>query len=195
MTMRARGASWWWLAFAAFPACAQNIYRLDPVSTTISFNIRHFGVLWVSAHFPDFSGRFVLDRRGPSSRVDVSVQMASIDCSDQRWNERLRSAEWLDVKRYPQMTFHADQVDFDGDGRALAHGQLSLHGLTRTVGLEITQLNCAPQPSRSQRCSFEAHTRVKRSDYDIPHGFWTGGDQVDIAISGVGSSSVGGADK
>ncbi|HEY1724467.1 MAG TPA: YceI family protein [Steroidobacteraceae bacterium] len=193
--MLARGASWCWLVFAVWPAYAQNVYRLEPSSTTISFNIRHFGVLWVSARFPTFSGRFVLDRRGASSRVDVSVQMASVDCIDPRWNERLRSADWLDVKRYPQMSFHSDQVEFDGDGEALAHGQLSLHGLTRTVGLEITQLNCAPQISRSERCSFVAHAHVKRSDYGLPHGFWTGGDQVDIAISGVGSSALGGADK
>jgi len=174
------------LSLSLLPTQAAELYRLDTVNTRISFNIQHFGVLWVSARFPDFSGAFVLDRRGPSSQVDVSVQMASVDCDDAHWNGRLRSAEWLDVQHYPQMSFHSTQVDFDGDGRALASGELTLHGVTRTVGLEITDLTCSPVSGAGDSCSFVAHARIKRSDYGFAHGFWTGGDMVDIAISGIG---------
>jgi polyisoprenoid-binding protein YceI len=181
-----RSASWLLLSLSLLRMPAADIYRLDAVNTRISFNIQHFGVLWISARFPDFSGDFVLDRRGSASRVDVSVQMASVDCNDSHWNSRLRSADWLDVRRYPQMTFHSNHVVFDGNDRALASGELTLHGVTRAVGLEINQLSCSDGTDLSDTCSFVAHARIKRSDYGFAHGFWIGGDQVDIAISGVG---------
>jgi polyisoprenoid-binding protein YceI len=162
------------------------MYRLDPVNTRISFNIRYFGTPWVSARFPDFGGEFVLDRHGAASRVDVSVQMASVDCHDSFWNGRLRSPDWLDVQRYPQMSFHSERVEFQDGNRAVASGQLSLHGITHQVELEISQLICPAAGAARDSCSFVAHARVKRSDYGLAHGLWIGGNQVDIAISGVG---------
>jgi polyisoprenoid-binding protein YceI len=181
-----RSASWLLVSLSLLRTQTADMYRLDTVNTRISFNIQHFGVLWVSARFPDFSGAFVLDRRGSASRVDVSVQMASVDCNDSHWNGRLRSSDWLDVQRYPQMTFHSSHVDFHGDGRAVASGELTLHGVTRMVGLEISGLTCSEAGAPGQSCSFAAHARIKRSDYGFAHGFWIGGDLVDIAISGVG---------
>ena len=185
---------WLLLCLAPLHVQAADSYRLDAVHTQISFNIQHFGVLWVSARFPEFDGEFVLDRRGSASRVDVSVQMASVDCSDSRWNGRLRSADWLDVQRYPQMSVQSHQVVFNDGSRAVASGELTLHGVTRAVGLEINQLRCSNSSVAGASCSFFAHARIKRSDYGFAHGFWTGGDQVDIAISGValrGAASPG----
>src|ERR1700676_3428989 len=111
-----KSASWVLLWLSLLCTQTPDMYRLDPSNTRISFNIQHFGVLWVSARFPDFSGAFVLDRRGSSGRVDVSVQMASVDCNDPRWNGRLRSPDCLAVHGYPQMTFHSNHVEFAGDG-------------------------------------------------------------------------------
>jgi len=181
-----RIAAWLLVSLSLLRAQAADLYRLDSVNTRISFNIQHYGVLWVSARFPDFSGAFVLDRRGPDSRVDVSVQMASVDCNDPRWNGRLRSPDWLDVQRYPQMSFHSNHVEFDADGGAVASGELTLHGVTRSIGLEISGLSCSPDGGSGDHCSFIARARIRRSDYGFAHGFWIGGDLVDIAISGVG---------
>jgi polyisoprenoid-binding protein YceI len=178
-----RSASWLLLSLSLLRAQAADMYRLDPVNTRISFNVEYFGRPWVSARFSGLGGEFVLDRHGAGSRVDVSVQTASVDCHDWYWNGRLRSPEWLDVQRYPQMSFHSEQVEFQDGDRALASGELSLHGITRRVELEISQLRC---PAAGDSCSFIAHARLKRSDYGFAHGMWSGGNQVDIAISGVG---------
>jgi polyisoprenoid-binding protein YceI len=181
-----RSASWLLLWLGLVRTQAADVYRLDTVNTRISFNIQHFGVLWVSARFPDFNGAFVLERGGAASRVDVSVQMASVDCNDSHWNDRLRSADWLDVQRYPQMTFHSNQVQFAGDDHAVANGELTLHGVTRPVGLAINGLSCSTDRTAGTSCRFSAHARIKRSDFGFAHGLLTGGDIVDIAISGVG---------
>ena len=86
----------------------------------------------------------------------------------------------------PWMTFHSGQVEYNGEGQALASGELTLHGVTRTIGLEISRLSCPDPAAAGESCSFVAHALIRRSDYGLAHGFWIGGDQVEIAISGVG---------
>jgi polyisoprenoid-binding protein YceI len=177
------------LLLALTGARGAEVYNLDSGATRVGFDIERFGLHWVSAHFRDFSGDFEFDRTGSASRVDVTVQTESVDCGDSRWNPHLRSPEWLDVAQYPLMTYHSRHIEFDGDDRARASGELTLHGVTRPVVLDVSQLRC-PDAGRAQgSCQFMARARVRRSDYGLPHGFWTGGDQVDITITGVGTRS------
>ena len=189
-----RNAGWMLLCLSLLPALSKShapaaeSYRLDMVKTRVSFNIEHFGVPWVSAWFPDFSGDFVLDRDGTASRLDVSVQTATVDCTEPLWNGRLRSADWLDVQRYPLTSFHSTRVDFEGDGAALASGQLTLHGITQTVGLAISGLRCSADTTSGNTasgdsCSFVARTRIKRSDYGVSFMASKLGDDVEITLS------------
>jgi polyisoprenoid-binding protein YceI len=174
-------------AQAAVPqVTAAERYRLDSSNTQVSFAIQHLGIQWITARFSDINGEFVIDPAGSSSRVDVTVGIASLDCSEPRWNERLRSQEWLDVQRYPRMTYHSSSIE-QTEQRAVANGELTLHGVTRPIVLNVTFLNC----SASGACQFAAHGRIRRSEYGLPHGFWTGGDQVDIRISGaLGAAAI-----
>lgn len=173
---------WLLLALLAMSTPASERYRLDSGNTQVSFAIQRLGIQWLTARFSDISGEFVVDPEGAASRVDVTVGIASVDCNEPRWNERLRSAEWLDARRYPQMSYHSNRIEL-GDQRGVARGELTLHGVTRPIVLSVSLLECgAPVASR---CQFAAHGRIKRSEYGLPHGFWTGGDQVDIAISGL----------
>jgi polyisoprenoid-binding protein YceI len=163
----------------ACPAQATELYRLSSTNTQVAFFVQHLGFQFVNARFSDINGEFVLDREGPASRVDVAVGIASLECNDPHWNGRLRSAEWLDAQRYPQMTYHSSHIELD-EQRAVASGDLTLHGITRPVVLTVTLLDC---PTAAQ-CQFAAHGRIRRSEFGLPHGFWSGGDQVDITISG-----------
>ena len=170
----------WILLLVAGVTQAAEQYALDSTNTQVSFVVQHLGFQFVSARFPDISGQFVLDRAGESSRVDVSVGIATLECSEPRWNERLRSAEWLDAARYPRMTYHSSHIEVD-EQHAIASGDLTLRGVTRPVVLTVTFLNC---PAGGE-CRFAAHARIRRSEFGLPHGFWSGGDQVEIAISGT----------
>jgi polyisoprenoid-binding protein YceI len=146
----------------------------------VSFEVRRFGIRWVTAHFQVVNGDFVLDRQGSASRVNVNVATASVDCDDPGWNERLRSKEWLDTQQYPRMVYQSEHIEID-DGAVTASGHLTLRGITQSVVLDVNLLDCHAASS----CQFAAHARVKRSEYGLPHGFWTGGDQVDIVLSGT----------
>jgi polyisoprenoid-binding protein YceI len=168
------------LLLLACTAQATEHYRLDSTNTQASFVVQRLGFQFLSARFADISGEFILDREGPGSQVDVTVGIRSLDSSDPRWNERLRSAEWLDAERYPQMAYHSSRIELT-EQRAVANGDLTLHGVTRPVVLHVTLLNC----STDSDCQFAARGRIKRSEFGLPHGFWSGGDQVDIAMSGT----------
>jgi polyisoprenoid-binding protein YceI len=82
------------------------------------------------------------------------------------------------------MTYHSSRIERREPG-AIANGDLTLHGITRPIVLNVSLMKC----SLSGSCQFAAHGRIKRSEYGLPHGLWTGGDPVEISISGA----VGGA--
>jgi polyisoprenoid-binding protein YceI len=175
-----KNSQWLLMLLAALPARGAEVYGLDSGNTRVSFAIQHLGVRWMAARFSDIRGEFVLDRTGFASRVDVTVGIASLDCDEPQWNERLRSAQWLDAQRYPRMTFHSSSIELGGQ-RVIANGELTLHGVTRPIVLTASLLDC---PSRGA-CQFAAHGRIRRSEYGLPHGFWVGGDRVEISISGT----------
>lgn len=171
------------------PAQAAELYRLDSANTRVSVNVRLFGLPWVSAHFDELSGDFIPDRQTAASRVDVTVRTASLDCENSWWNAKLLSTEWFDAPRYPQITYHSDHIRYDDHGGAVVSGQLTLHGVTRSVELIINRWDCSNAVGADDACSFDAHTRIKRSNYGLPHHFW-GGDEVDIFIRGVRAQTV-----
>jgi polyisoprenoid-binding protein YceI len=174
-----KNAVWMLLLLAASRSDATETYPLDSSNTRVSFAVQRLGILWATAHFADISGQLTLDRSGAESRVDVSVGIASLECNEPRWSERLRSAEWLDANRYPLMIFHSSRIEWSGD-HAVARGELTLHGTTQPMVLVVSLESCAA----AGNCQFSAHGQIRRSEYGLPHGFWTGGDQVDIYISG-----------
>jgi polyisoprenoid-binding protein YceI len=177
---RAQTRAWILSVLTALRLEAAQTYRLDSSNTQVSFAVRTLGIEWVTARFLDIKGQFVVDQGSSASRVDVTVGMASLESGEPRWNERLRSPDWLDVQRYPQMTYHSTRIELS-EQRAVASGELTLHGVTRPVVLNVSLLKC----SSPHNCQFAAHGRIRRSEYGLPHGFWTGGDQVDISISGT----------
>jgi len=174
-----KNSQWMLIALTVLRSEAAPMYRLDSSNTQVSFTVHHLGIQWVTARFSDIGGQFAVNHSGVVDRVDVTVGTASLDCSEPRWNERLRSADWLDVQRYPQMTYHSSHIE-RGDQWAVASGQLTLHGVTRPIERNVSVLKCRPAGG----CLFAAHGYIKRSEYGLPHGFWTGGDQVEISISG-----------
>ena len=177
---RAQTGAWILMVLTALRLEAAETYSLDASNTQVSFSVYHLGIQWITARFSDISGQFVVDQQASAGRVDVTVGTASLECGEPRWNERLRSADWLDVQHYPQMIYHSSHIEL-AEQQAVASGELTLHGVTRPIVLSVSLLKC----SSAGHCQFAAHGRIKRSEYGLPHGFWSGGDQVDIAISGT----------
>lgn len=177
----------WWLGLwlLALSAQAADAYRLDPEHTRVSFDVRRFGIPWIGAHFRELAGAFVVDRSGPDSRIDVTVRTNSITGLEPMWDTLLRSQDWLDTQRFPEMIYRSTHIAFGEDGGAVAEGELTLHGVTRPVTLSVRQLDCPDGPADpGQACAFAAYANIRRSDFGLPHGFWLAGDGVEISVRG-----------
>lgn len=181
------------MVLPGMPVRAADVYRLDSGNTHVSLGVRIFGLPWITARFEDLSGELAPGPSAksgnatatPAGRVDVTIQTASLKCDSTRWNARLLSAAWFDAQRYPQIVYRSDRIDVDGDGRAVVSGHLTLHGHTRNLALLVNRWLCPDGDSPKDTCSFDAHGRLRRSDYDLPHGLFDGGDEVEITIAGV----------
>ena len=165
-------------------------YHLDGVNTRLSFQVNRFGLRWMSAQFRELTGEFVLDRGGHGGHgglgghLDVAVRPASVDCADTYWTERLRSPEWLDTAVVPEMLYRSTTIDFEGETRAKVYGDLTLRGVTRPVTLTVTDIHCEQSAAGGGPCRFAARGQLRRSDFRLPHGFWQGGDTVEIFVLG-----------
>lgn len=159
---------------------------MDAANTQVAFEINRLGLRWFTAAFHDLTGDFVLDPGGQGGRLSVVVRMASLDCRSAFWDERLRSPQWFDTERYPQMIYRSSRIDFEGAGRATVHGDLTLHGVTRPVTLAVTDIDCPQSKAATAgRCRFIGHAQLRRSDFGLAHAFWQGGDFVEIYFRGT----------
>jgi polyisoprenoid-binding protein YceI len=184
------------LLFAAWPVSGAESYRLDSANTHVSLNVRLFGVPWVSARFDELNGELVPGRRAGSAgddaaqgRVDVTIRAASLKCESPRWNARLLSPAWFDVEQFPQIVYRSKAIEFDAAGVAVVRGQLSLHGQTHDFALAVNRWSCPSGPGARDTCSFDARGLLRRSDYDLPHGLFEGGDEGEINIEGISATS------
>jgi polyisoprenoid-binding protein YceI len=173
------------LALFVSPSPAAELYRLGSDNTQIIMVVRILGVTLISARFYELSGELVPVRRASPSRVDVTVETASLVCENARWNARLLSSVWFDAQHYPQIIFHSERVELDAPGGPLVSGRLTLHGQTRAFELSVSRWVCAEHPNGADACSFDAEGHLRRSDYGLPHGILEGGDDVQIQIRGT----------
>lgn len=95
-------------------------------------------------------------------------------------NERLRSADWLDVRQYPQLSYRSRQIQYDGHGGALVLGRLTPHGVTRELALQVQSLSCPAEGVR--QCGFTARATLRRSQFGLTRALWLSGDEVTLII-------------
>lgn len=177
------------IVFAAvlgFLCAAGESRQMDAGNTQVAFQINRLGLRWFTAVFHELTGDFVLDPDGRGGHLSVVVRMASIDCRSAFWDDRLRSPQWFDIAKYPEMIYRSSRIDFDGATRAAVHGDLTLHGITRPVTLNVTDIECPPLVAGTPHtCRFVGHAQLKRSDFGLAHAFWQGGDFVEIIVRGI----------
>ena len=100
------------------------------------------------------------------STVDVTIGMASVESGSSARDEHLRSSELFDVEKFPEATFRSVSVDWYGNG-GVVHGDLTIHGTTRRVPLQVTFEGYVRDPSGTDRAIFSAETQVNREDFGI----------------------------
>ena len=164
-------------------------YRIDPAHSSINFAVRHMMINDVRGRFTDFSGVIRYDGHDITrSSVEFTAKVASINTDVPRRDEHLRGADFFDAAKYPEMTFKSTRVGRGEGDRYVAHGDLTLRGVTKQVSIPF-RLNGPVRDARGgTRFGVEAATSINRRDFGITFGNLIEGvgpviaDQVEITL-------------
>ncbi len=173
------------LALAALPALAQDVYRIDPVHSEISFKIRHL-LAKTSGRFAKFGGTIKVDTADISkSSVEVSIDVASINTDNAKRDEHLMSADFFDVAKYPTITFKSTSVKEVAKGKLEVTGDFTLHGVTRKITISITNAGTGPgmKPGSVVAGFIDGAVTINRNDYGIKTYPGALGDEVAISLN------------
>jgi polyisoprenoid-binding protein YceI len=150
-------------------------YTLDPSHSRVGFVARHAMVTKVRGSFNEFDGTATIDGDNPSnSSVQVTIQVASIDTRNQQRDEHLRTNDFLDVEKYPRITFTSTSVAHDGDNDFEVTGDLTIRGVTKSVTLPLEFQGSATDPFGNARIGFEGSLVINRKDWGVNWNAATG---------------------
>jgi polyisoprenoid-binding protein YceI len=146
----------------------QTVWLIDPKHTRVEFATTYLMVTTVKGHFTSVSGTLRLDEADPArSSVVVEIDAASLDTGEGRRDSNLRSADFLDVERYPALTFTSTRVEPVGPDRLRVHGDLTIRGITRPVVLDTHLKGHGRTPDGLDVVAFTAQTEIDRGDFGV----------------------------
>jgi polyisoprenoid-binding protein YceI len=167
---------------------ATNRWDIDVGHSAVHFWVRHMVISKVHGRFARWSGSIELDEKDLTrSSVEVRIDAASIDTQVADRDAHLKSADFLDVAKYPELTFRSRRIERKGEGYRVV-GDLSLHGVVREVALEAEFAGTGKDPWGNERAGFSAKASLDRREFGL---VWnaaleTGGvlvgEKVEIAI-------------
>ncbi len=159
-------------------------WQIDPNHSAAQFSVRHMGISTVRGAFTKISGTAVYDPADPSkTTLEATIDASSIDTRVERRDNDLRSPNFFDVAKYPSLTFKSTKVEAAGAGKLKITGDLSIHGVTKQVVLDVDGPTAPVQdPRGNSHIGASASTRINRKDYGVNGGGAIVGDEIPITI-------------
>jgi polyisoprenoid-binding protein YceI len=143
-----------------------GVWEIDPTHSEVGFTARHMMVSKVRGRFGAFSGTITTAEDPAKSSVEAVIDVASVDTSNQQRDNHLRSADFLDAEKYPEIVFRSTGVRPDGN-YWVVDGELTVHGVTRPVPLLLELNGVRPDPYGNTRAGFSASTEINRRDFGV----------------------------
>lgn len=176
----------------ASPSFAEPVeYQIDPAHTQVLFKVRHLGISNVTGRFDVFEGSYTFDPdNAASSSVEATISAASVDTNEADRDKHLRSDDFLNVEKHPNITFKSKSVTKDpGDSDDYTIvGDLTINGVTKEVELDAEYGGHTTDPWGNGRTAFEAETKINRKDFGLTWnkaldaGGFVVGDEVKITL-------------
>ena len=146
-------------------------YQIDTkgAHAFILFQIKHMGFSWLSGRFNKFDGSFSYDEANPNdSSVEVTIDVASIDSMHAERDKHLRGDKYLNVDKYPQAKFVSSSFTDKGDGKAVMKGELTLHGVTKEIAIDVEHIGSGKSPwSKGEHAGFRGTVALKLEDFGM----------------------------
>ena len=178
------------MSTAVQPEPSTSTWQVDPVHSTAQFKVKHLMISNVKGEFTSIKGALQLDSSDASkSSLEVTIDANSINTREPQRDAHLKSADFLEVEKFPSITFKSSKVSKEESGEYAVEGELTIHGVTRKVTLDV-EAPSAPQkdPWGGTRIGVEATTKINRKDFGLvwnatlETGGFMVGEEVTIAL-------------
>jgi polyisoprenoid-binding protein YceI len=157
------------MSTSATPQATTSTWNIDPVHSVAEFKVKHMMISNVKGQFTSVKGTLVLDETDlAKSQVETFVDVASITTRDPQRDTHLKSADFLDVEKFPALSFKSTRISRSGDGELAVTGDLTIHGVTRNVTFAVEgPTPPAKDPWGNTRLGLSATTKISRKDFGL----------------------------
>ena len=157
------------LATGAYAAPAT--YEIDPTHTFATFEIDHFGASTNRVRFDQKSGHITFDKAGKTGKVEVVLEMNSLNSGTAAFDAHLKSADIFDTAKYPQAKFVSDKLVFEDEQLKAVTGQLTLLGQTHPITIQANKFTCYDSPMlKTEVCGGDFEATIDRSQWGVNYG-------------------------
>ena len=172
------------LTLTSLAAAQAGTWHIDPNHSSAQFSVRHLGVSTVRGAFTKVSGTAQYNASDPTKdSLEATIEASSVDTRVEMRDNDLRSAHFLDVEKFPTITFKSKQTKSAGAGRLQMTGDLTIHGVTKEVTLDVDgPTGPIKDPMGNQRIGASASTKINRQDFGVTGAPGVVGDEINITI-------------
>jgi polyisoprenoid-binding protein YceI len=162
-------------------------YNVDPAHSNVGFAVRHMGIASVRGSFHSFQG--TIDATGDAPVLEGTVEAASIDTNEENRDGHLKSPEFFDAERYPQISFRSTTTEAGDGGRIRLAGEITIKGISKPIELTGTVAENGQDPWGNERVGLELETSIDRRDFDLkwnqtlPNGNLLVANEVRLLVS------------
>ncbi|MDA2929671.1 YceI family protein [Acidobacteria bacterium AH-259-O06] len=164
---------------------ADHTYKVDPVHSTVLFKAKRFDVVNVYGRFNGLQGTLIIDDENPAaSSVELEIKAEAVDTNNERRDNHLRSPDFLNATQFPRISFKSVKIDKLEGNRYEVSGDLSLHGVTQSIVVEVEHVGSAQHPRRgTPLIGFETTFTIKRSDFGMNFMLPALSDEIQLIIA------------
>ena len=174
------------LSFALVSPAWAAEYQIDDQGAyaSINFKVKHLGYSWLTGRFNTFSGNFSYDSaNAEASKINVDIDTKSIDSNHAKRDKHLRSADFLEVDKYPTAKFTSTSVKLNDDGSMLVYGDFTLRGVTKNIAIQASKVGEGKDPWGGYRAGFEGLAEIDMADYGFATDF--GKVLLELHVEGI----------
>ena len=150
---------------------------------SINFRVKHLGYSWLTGRFDKFSGTFSFNPANPTaSKIAIEIDTASVNSNHAKRDKHIRSKDFLDTDTYPKATFVSTSMEKTGDMTGMVKGKLTLHGVTKEIGINVEYIGGGKDPWGGFRQGFAGKTSFAMADFGISHNLGPASRMVELDL-------------
>jgi polyisoprenoid-binding protein YceI len=169
--------------FSAPVQAADYVIDNKGAHASINFKIKHLGYSWLTGRFDKFSGTFSFDEKNPgATKISVEIDTNSVNSNHAERDKHLRSADFLEVSKFPKASFVSTKVEAEGTEKAVVHGKLTLHGVTKDIAIKVDHVGGGKDPWGGFRHGFSGTVSIALADYGIKKNLGPASKELELNL-------------